>query len=66
MNEPILNVVLEGAWDLRRAGLIDQVTLNEFAAMCTPSDSMSESSSLDAESLTAQSCARSECVQNIV
>ena len=36
MDKSILEVVHEGAKDLRKAGLIDVTTLREFDAMCLP------------------------------
>jgi putative transcriptional regulator len=32
----ILKVVHDGARDLRKAGLMDEVTMREFDAMCLP------------------------------
>ena len=36
MNKPILEVVHENAEDLYAAGLMDEVTLRKFDALCLP------------------------------
>ncbi len=36
MNKPILEVVHEGAKDLHEAGVMNDVTLREFDALCLP------------------------------
>ena len=36
MNKSILDVVHEGAKDLQNAGVLDEVTMREFDALCLP------------------------------
>lgn len=36
MNKSILQTVHEGAKDLRKAGLLDEMTMREFDALCLP------------------------------